>query len=131
MLRIFCNTSDYVNSNFALTLFLTATFKCITLITSNISKYRICRQRKGVLLMFDFLSKIFVAAKAAQEAHLSLRSYACTFVCIKDVFSKNICTIAPLHLGNLATWNLGNLATFLRGNLAACNLDTGTSCRCC
>ena len=44
---------------------------------------------------------VFLAATAAEEAHLSLRPSVRPSVRIKDVFSKNFCNFAPWHLGNL------------------------------
>ena len=60
----------------------------------------------------------FLAATASQEAHLSLRSFVCSFVCTKDVFSKNPYTFASWQLGNLETWQPGNSETWQFGNVA-------------
>ena len=46
----------------------------------------------------------------------SYNSFVRSFMCIKDVFSKNLCTSVPGQLGNLATWQHGNLANWQIGN---------------
>ena len=57
---------------------------------------------------------VFLAATAAQEAHLSLRPSVRSSVCVyqRCVFKE------PLHLGNLAMWQRDNVAIWLLGKLA-------------
>ena len=58
----------------------------------------------------------------------SYNSFVRSFMCIKDVFSKNLCTSVPGQLGNLATWQLGKLANWQLATLQHCNIATLQHC---
>ena len=73
---------------------------------------------KKILDFFYFLG-LFLAVKAAQEAHLSLCGFVCSSVRVyqRCVFKE------PLHLCTLGMWQRGNLANWQHGNLANWQLD--------